>query len=119
MQDFRKLVVWQRAHGFALSIYAASARFPGEERYGLTSQLRRAVLSIPANIAEGCGRETNGELRRFLFVARGSASEVDYFLLAARDLHMLSPADYVTLGAELEHIKRMLAGLIQKLTTDN
>jgi len=112
VQDFRKLVVWQRAHQLALSIYAISANFPVEEKYGLTGQLRRAALSIPANIAEGCGRETNGELRRFLFISRGSASEVEYFLLAAHDLGFL-------LYTELEHLKRMLAGLIKKLTTDN
>lgn len=119
MQDFRKLVVWQRAHQLALSIYAISANFPVEEKYGLTGQLRRAALSIPANIAEGCGRETNGELRRFLFISRGSASEVEYFLLAAHDLGFLETDAYRQLYTDLEHLKRMLAGLIKKLTTDN
>ncbi len=119
MQDFRKLAVWRKSHEFALAVYAATTAFPVNETYGLTSQLRRAALSIPANIAEGCGRETNGELRRFLFVASGSASEADYFLLAARDLGMLKSADYETLQAELEQIKRMLSGLIQRLTGDS
>jgi four helix bundle protein len=64
MQDFRNLNVWQKSHQFVLAVYGASAAFPDGERYGLTSQMRRAVTSIPANIAEGCGRETNAELRR-------------------------------------------------------
>jgi four helix bundle protein len=78
MQDYRKLTVWQRSHDLVLAIYDATARFPDAERYGLTSQAKRAAVSIPSNIAEGCGRETNNELRRFLFVAMGSASELDY-----------------------------------------
>jgi len=116
MQDFRKLKVWQKAHQFALSVYAASAKFPDEERFGLTSQVRRAVISIPSNIAEGCGRETNAELRRFLFVAMGSASEVDYQLELAHDLQFLESTVYHNLTQELDEVKRMLTGLIQRLT---
>ncbi len=116
MQDFRKLKVWQKAHQFALSVYQASAGFPDEERFGLTSQVRRAAVSIPSNIAEGCGRETNAELRRFLFVAMGSASEVDYQLQLARDLHFLESAIYQSLTQDLGEIKRMLAGLTNRLT---
>lgn len=115
MQDFRKLQVWQKSHQFVLLVYAASAGFPDGERYGLTSQMRRAAVSIPANIAEGCGRETNGELRRFLYIAMGSASELDYHLLLAHDLHMLEPAAYQQTNQELIEIKRMLTGLIQTL----
>lgn len=65
MQDYRKLVVWQQAHEFVLTVYAGTSVFPEDERFGLTSQIRRAAVSIPANIAEGCGRETQNELRRF------------------------------------------------------
>ncbi len=117
MQDFRKLQVWQRAHQFVLDVYALSVSFPDDERYGLTSQMRRAVMSVPANIAEGCGRETNAELKRFLYVATGSATEVDYFLLLARDLKFIEEAQYQRLNKELDEIKRMLAGLIQSLKT--
>ena len=119
MQDFRRLAVWQKSHQLVLSVYETSASFPNDERYGLTSQIRRAATSIPANIAEGCGRETNAELRRFLYIAMGSASELDYHLLLARDLHMLEATPYKHLSQDVSEIKRMLTGLIQKLTTDN
>ncbi|MBN2304687.1 MAG: four helix bundle protein [Anaerolineae bacterium] len=115
MQDYRKLVVWQKAHEFVMAVYAASAAFPHDERYGLTSQTRRAAVSIPANIAEGCGRETNSELRRFLYIAMGSASEVDYHLLLAHDLTFIEPAVYQPLSDDLTVIRRMLNALIQKL----
>lgn len=118
MQDFRKLKVWQKAHQFVLSIYAISARFPDDERFGLTSQVRRAAISIPSNIAEGCGREPKAELRRFLFVAMGSASEADYQLELARDLKFLEHSTYHSLTQELDEIKQMLTGLIQRLTTE-
>jgi four helix bundle protein len=86
MQDFRDLKVWQRAHALVLQIYKASSRFPDHERYGLISQLRRAAVSIPANIAEGTIRASDQDFARFLQIAIGSASEVDYLLLLARDL---------------------------------
>ncbi len=115
MQDYRKLDVWQRAHQLVLAIYTASASFPGREAYSLTDQIRRAAASIPANIAEGCGRETNAELRRFLYIAMGSASELDYHLLLAHDLSYLDAAIYQQLNDELNIIRRMLNALIQKL----
>jgi four helix bundle protein len=119
MQDYRKLDVWQRAHQLVLAVYSASAVFPGREAYSLTDQTRRAAASIPANIAEGCGRETNAELRRFLYIAMGSASELDYHLLLARDLSYLDAAVYQRLNDELDIVRRMLNALIQKLTTKN
>lgn len=119
MQDYRRLAVWERAHGLVLSIYQATACFPDEERHALTSQIRRAAASIPANIAEGCGRETTAELKRFLYIATGSASELDYHLLLARDLTFLDAANYQQLCDELTIIRRMLHALIQKLTTNN
>lgn len=115
MQDLRKLHVWQKAHQLVLSIYAISASFPEEERFGLMSQLRRAAISIPSNIAEGCGRETSAELRRFLYVAMGSASEVDYQLLLAHELRFIDRTLYQQVMSELDEIKRMLSGLIQRL----
>ena len=119
MQDYRKLDVWQRAHQLVLAVYTASAAFPGREAYSLTDQTRRAATSLPANIAEGCGRETTAELRRFLFIAMGSASELDYHLLLAHDLNYLDATIYQRLNDELNIIRRMLNALIQKLTTRN
>jgi four helix bundle protein len=116
MQDYRKLVVWQRAHQFVLALYAATRAFPEEERYGLTSQTRRAALSIPANIAEGCGRETAAEFRRFLYVAMGSAREVDYYLLLARDLGLVDETLGKRLMNDLDEIQRMLKTLINRLS---
>jgi four helix bundle protein len=81
MQDFKNLVTWQKAHSLAIVIYQATANFPKDELYGLTSQIRRSCTSIPANIAEGCGREGNSDFGRFLQISIGSASELKYHLL--------------------------------------
>jgi four helix bundle protein len=86
LKDFKELKVWHKAYDLALAVYEASRGFPREEIYGLTSQLRRAAVSVGANIAEGCGRRSDGELIRFLQIARGSASEIEHHLLLARDL---------------------------------
>ncbi len=86
MRDFHQLQVWEKSHRFALAVYQVSRAFPSSELYGLTSQIRRASLSIPSNIAEGCGRQGPPEFARFLHIAMGSASEVEYQLLFARDL---------------------------------
>ena len=94
MQSFRDLKVWEKAHKLTLDVYRVTKAFPADERFGLTSQLRRACASIPANIAEGCGRSGGKELRRFLDIAMGSASEVEYHLLLARDLNYLSDEHY-------------------------
>jgi four helix bundle protein len=115
MQDFRRLDVWRRSHEFVLRVYSLSKQLPIDERYGLTSQIRRAAGSIPANIAEGCGRKGRSELWQFLHMSMGSASELEYFLLLARDLHMIAPALHREAEAELLEIKRMLAGLLQSL----
>jgi four helix bundle protein len=90
MQDFRQLKVWEKAHHLALEVYKATSTFPKEEIYGLTSQLRRASGSIPTNIAEGCGRNTDADFARFLQIAMGSASETEYQLILAYDLEFLS-----------------------------
>ena len=116
MQDFRKLLVWQRSHAMALSIYRATDPFPETERYGLTSQMRRAAFSIPSNIAEGCGRAGRTELRQYLHISLGSASELDCFLLLARDLQFLTPRQHDALEVRIHEIKLMLAGLIRKIS---
>ena len=92
MKDFKSLKAWGKAHDLTLRVYSATKTFPKDELFGLTSQLRRACASIPANIAEGCGRSGDAELARFLTIAAGSASEVEYHLLLAHDLNYLSHA---------------------------
>jgi four helix bundle protein len=115
MKDFRDLAVWQKAHALAVDTYRATDAFPKSELYGLTSQIRRAAASVPANIAEGCGRSGDAELARFLQIAMGSASELEYHLLLAHDLEFLRSADHERLVGEVTEVKKMLAGLIGKL----
>jgi four helix bundle protein len=109
--------VWQKAHQLTLAVYQASALYPRTEIYGLTSQTRRAASSVPANIAEGCGRGSDKELARFLYIAMGSASELEYHLLLARDLEYLTTKSYVPLAEAVVEVKRMLTGFIHRLQT--
>ncbi len=115
MQDFRKLKVWQKAHGLTLAVYEATRSFPKDELYGLTSQSRRCAASIPANIAEGCGRGGEREFARFLQIASGSASELEYHILLAHDLQFLTQPTYDHLTSGVREIKRMLVSLIKKV----
>jgi four helix bundle protein len=115
MKAFRDLLVWQKSHQLTLAVYGASRSFAREELYGLTSQVRRAAASIPANIAEGCGRGSDNELRRFLEIAMGSASELEYHLLLVHDLDMLNPEAYQQLNEQTCEVKRMLAAFIVKI----
>jgi len=115
MQDFRDLKVWEKAHTLTLRVYHVTADLPKDERYGLSSQLRRTAVSIGANIAEGCGRGTNADLARFLQIAMASASELEYELLLARDLGMLAQASHRGLNEQVVEVKRMLASLIGTL----
>ena len=112
MKDFKELKVWQKAYEFSLSVYLISKSFPREELYGLTSQLRRATVSIGANIAEGCGRRSDGEFVRFLQIARGSSSEVEHHLLLARDLKFMPQSVYADLERKLAEVQRMLTSLV-------
>ena len=118
MKNFRDLVVWQKAHQLTLASYRGTARFPKEETYGLTSQIRRCSASIAANIAEGCGKRGNNEFQRFLHIATGSASELEYHFLLARDLGFLTQEDYGKLENAVTEVKKMLAGLIRKIEAD-
>ncbi len=115
MKDFRSLKTWEKSHQLTLEVYRVTAVFPKDELYGLTSQILRASVSIPANIAEGCGRSGDTELARFFQIAMGSASELDYHLLLARDLNFLNSSDYEQLRRDVVEVKRMLASFIQKL----
>lgn len=119
MQPFRKLLVWQTAHQLALQLYKTTRTFPADERYGLTSQIRRSAASVCANIAEGCGRQTRRDFARFAYIALGSASELEYHLLMAADLEILSRDMYRPLEESVTRVKRMLTGLIRKLMTDD
>jgi four helix bundle protein len=118
MRDFREIKVWKKAHVLTLEIYKATATFPREEIYGLTRQVRRASASIPANIAEGFGRVGNAELARFLQIAMGSACEVEYHVLLAKDLNLLTHKIYDDLNDSIVEVKRMLASLLFKVRRD-
>ena len=119
MQSFRNLKVWEKAHVLTLDVYKISKAFPREELYGLTSQMRRASVSIGANIAEGCCRKGDTELGRFLQIAMGSASELEYELLLAHDLKFVNSSDFQLLGEEVAEVKRMLTALICKLKAES
>ena len=116
VKDFRKLQVWQKSHHLTLALYRVTRSFPRDEIYGLTAQIRRASSSIPANLAEGCGRNGDAELARFCNIAGGSASELEYHLLLARDLELIQPNDYELLTQQTTEIKRMLTVFVRKLT---
>jgi four helix bundle protein len=118
LKDFKELKVWTKAHAATIEVYRLTRLFPREELYGLTSQIRRAAASIGANIAEGCGRKSDGEMARFLHIARGSAVELDYHLLLARDLEFLPAASFGFLQREVDEIQRMLTSLIQRIQGD-
>jgi len=115
MQNFKDLKVWQRSHQFVLELYRVTTSFPKSEVYGLTSQIRRAAASVPTNIVEGCGRSSNAELGRFLWIAMGSAAEVEYQCLLARDLDFMSEIEFTHLSGEIVEIRRMLNALIHKV----
>jgi four helix bundle protein len=119
MQDFRRLSVWQKAHRLALEVYRATRGFPKDELYGMTSQLRRAAASVPTNIAEGCGRRSDGDFARFLSIAMGSASELDYLIVLSRDLSLMNVRTADALAGSTTELKRMLASLIRKIEADD
>ena len=108
MRDFHNLIVWQRSHQLTLAVYRISKAFPKEEMFGLTSQIRRAVSSIPTNIAEGCGRDSNKEFAHFLQIAIGSATEVECQLLLAHDLDYINDDDYQALTDETVVVRKMI-----------
>ena len=116
MKDFRTLKVWEKAHKLSLSIYKCTRTFPKDELYGMTSQIRRASSSIGANIAEGCGKDSDAELRRYFIIAMGSSSELENYLLLAKDLEYVGQEEYVKIQNELIEVRKMLNAFIQKLT---
>jgi len=115
MRNYEDLQVWQKAHDLTLAIYKSTRVFPSDERFGLTSQMRRSGASIGANIAEGCGRRSDNEMARFVQIAMGSGAELSYHLRLSRDLGLLSKAAFDSLRSNLSEVMRMLSSLSQRL----
>jgi len=115
MRNYKDLRVWEEAHRLTLTVYKATQAFPKDERFGLTSQIRRASASIGANLAEGCGRRSDGEMGRFVKIAMGSGAELSYHLLLARDLGFMNEGQHTELDTSLERVLRMLSALSAKV----
>jgi len=118
MKDFRGLKVWEKSHEMTLVSYKLTVQFPKHELFGLASQIRRCSSSIPANIAEGCGRVGNTEFHRFLQIACGSANELEYHFLLSKDLGYISDTQYQPIQKQLLELKRMLVALTRKVGSD-
>jgi four helix bundle protein len=119
MQSFRNLKVWGKAHDLTLDIYQVTRGFPKEELYGLTNQMRRAAVSIGSNISEGCCRKGDVEMARFLQIALGSASELEYQALLAHDLQLVQSQEHERIEGQIIEVKKMIAALIHKLKADS
>src|SRR5437667_4499003 len=115
MRNYKDLQVWAKAHSLTLEIYRTTQVFPSDERFGLTSQIRRSCASIGANLAGGCGRRSDGEMARFVQIAMGSGAELSYHLLLTRDLGLISKPSFMQLQSDLSEVMRMLSSLSQKL----
>ena len=118
MKNFRDLQVWHKAHALVLESYKVTNAFPRQEMFSMTSQIRRAAVSIAANISEGCGKQGNGEFQRFLGMAAGSASELEYHFLLSRDLGFIAEIEYERPNSHVIEVKRMLASLLRKVNTE-
>jgi four helix bundle protein len=116
MRDYQRLVVWKKAHALVLEVYERTKAFPRSESYGLTTQVRRAAVSIPANIAEGYGHQGDNELARYLRIAQASSSELSYHLLLSRDLGYLDRGTHRQLTLSLREVQSMLIGLANKVS---
>jgi four helix bundle protein len=119
MKDYKKFIVWQKSHQLTLDVYKITSVYPKEELFGLTSQIKRACSSIPMNIAEGCGRNSDKDFCRFLYIAFGSANELEYQIILSIDLNFIERQKGQNLLNQIEEIKKMLNGLISKLNQAN
>ena len=119
MSTYKELAVWQKSYSLVLFIYKISKKFPREKLYGLSSQMRRASISIPSNISEGSKRSSNKDFCQFLRIAQGSGAELETQLLLTKDLNYISDKEYAEIIILLETVMRMLTGLINKLSTSN
>lgn len=115
MQNFKDLIVWQKAHENALLVYSSTKGFPKEELFGITSQIRRAAVSIPTNVAEGCGKFTKKDFANFLQIAFGSAQEVEYLSLLSSELNYFNKTEYQKIESLNNEVKAMLISLIKKV----
>lgn len=119
MRNFRNLSVWSKGHFLTLKIYYLTKSFPKDEIFGLVSQMRRCAYSVPSNIAEGCGRNSTPDFKRFLVIAAGSSSELEYQLFLSKDLGYISEVVFKELESETIEIKKMIYSLIKKLDADS
>ena len=119
MRNYRDLVVWEKAHRLTLAVYRNTRGFPNDERFGLTSRMRRSSASIAANLAEGCGRRSDGEMGRFIQIAMGSGAELSYHLLLAKDLGSLEGKLYEGLDSDLGAVMRMMSSLSHKIRSQS
>ena len=119
MQNFKNLDVWNKSHELTLKVYKSTSEFPREEMYGLTSQIRRACASIPTNIAEGSGRGSPADFARFLQIAVGSASEVEYLILLTHDLKYITSDQYTELMDTTIRVRKMLIALLKRIRTSS
>ena len=115
MKNYKKLIVWQKAHALAVGLYKETSGFPKAEQFNLTSQLRRAATSIPANVAEGCGKYTELDFARFLQISLGSSNEVEYLTFLSRELGYIKEEEYRNLDSKVNEVKAMLISLITKI----
>jgi four helix bundle protein len=115
MRDYKKYNVWELGHQVTLDISLLTQSFPKEETYGIINQMRRASYSIPSNIAEGCGRESEAEFKRFLVISQGSANELEYFTVLAKDLGYIEQSTYLEINDKVDKIRRSLNNLINKI----
>ncbi len=115
MRDFRELLIWQKSYALTILVYKATSSFPKEESFGLTAQIRRSCVSIPANIAEGCGYESNLQFKRHLIIASGSASELDCHIMLSKDLGFISDLTYLELQIDISEIRKMLFAFIKSI----
>jgi four helix bundle protein len=115
MRDFKKYDIWQLSHSITLEIYKITTVFPKDETYGLSSQIRRSVSSIPTNISEGCGRNSDKEFNQFLNIALGSANETEYLLILSKDLKYLTEESFSDLESKINAIKSKIYKLKQIL----
>ena len=119
MKDFRKLVVWEKSHKLVLTIYKETSIFPKAEQFGLVSQMRRAAVSAPTNIAEGCGKHTQLDFANYLQNAFGSIQEVQYLSFLARELNYINVTVHGSIEKDIQEVKAMLISLIQKVRKTN
>lgn len=115
MRDFRKYEVWKLSHELTLEVYDFTKTFPSEEKFQIISQMQRAAYSIPSNFSEGCGRKSDKEFSRFIQICLGSAHELEYFFILSKDLKYIAEDDFDELCNKINHIKKKLYKLNQKL----